>query len=144
MAQSVPDVSLRNPALLSPIDNSKVFVLPDPTQGYLKYYFQRALANPDNELNLAMHAHRLYGLERYELTRVESVLYGADTAAALGLFAAAVGQFAGLWDERTSLYMVGAAAAAGAVWGGTLGHSKDDWRVRFRFENTRQLTNPSP
>lgn len=138
-AQSIPDVSLRNPTLLSPFDQARVFVPPDPTAGYLENYFQRALADPDYELNLAMNAYRMYGLERYELTRMESVLYGADRAAMVGLFAAAVGQFAGLWDERTSLYMTGAAAALGAAWGGTLGHGDDDWRIRFRWENDRNL-----
>jgi hypothetical protein len=83
---------------------------------------------------LAVGAREFYGIERYEMTRLECALTGLDSGLTLGLFAGALGMTAGLWEERTAWYVVGAAAALGAL----RGVSKADdpaFRVQLRWEN---------
>jgi hypothetical protein len=95
-------------------------------QEYLRQSAERSFANA----NLAVYSERFLGIERYQATGLELALEGIGTTATLGLFAGAVANTAGLWDEDTSWYIVGAAAALGAV----LGYSRvNDPKKRTRY-----------
>jgi len=72
---------------------------------------------------------------RIELSRLDYVLQGAGAGANAAMFIGAMANSAGLWDERTSWYLVGAAAGLGAVLGGTVGVPEDSGsRVRIEWE----------
>lgn len=86
---------------------------------------------------LATSAREFYGIERYEMSKFECALSGADTGLTLGLIAGALGMMAGLWDERSAWYIAGAAAVLGAF----RGVSKADdpaFSVRLRWEEDRR------
>lgn len=72
---------------------------------------------------------RFYGLERYELTRLDMALEGAGRGMTLGLFAGAIGTTAGLFGEETAWYVAGGMAALGALLGG----AQDDPALRIRY-----------
>jgi hypothetical protein len=78
---------------------------------------------------------RFYGLRRVELSRFDYAMNGAGAGATLGMFVGGMASGLGLWDERTSWYLAGAATALGAILGGTTGVPDDPGaRVRFRWE----------
>jgi hypothetical protein len=80
--------------------------------------------------NLVVLSDRFYGIERYEATAFDLMLEGASAGATLGLFAGAVANTAGFWEEDTSWYIMGAAAAVGALLGYT---NADDPGKRARY-----------
>jgi hypothetical protein len=96
----------------------------------LREYFHRSASAG----YLAAGTARLYGIEAYEVSRLAVALEGAERLASAALFVGALGTtFAG-WDERSSLYFAGAAAAAGALWGGAVHGDDPRWRVRYRWD----------
>jgi len=74
------------------------------------------------------------GARRVELSRADCALKGFGRGASLGLWLGALAMTTNMWDERTSWYVGGAAAAAGALLGGTLGVESDAWRTRYDWE----------
>ncbi len=64
------------------------------------------------------------------LSRFSCVARGADRGAFGGLSVGTVGNWLGLWDEKTAWAIMGAGAAAGAIWGGTAGAADDGFRLR--------------
>lgn len=74
------------------------------------------------------------GLQTYELSRANCALKGLGAGATLGLWAGALANATNAWDERTSWYVAGAAAAAGALFGGTVGVSSEAWRTNYRWD----------
>jgi hypothetical protein len=95
-------------------------------QEYLRQSAERSFANA----KLAVYSERFLGIQRYEATGLELALEGVGAAATVGLFTGALANTAGLWDEDTSWYIVGAAAALGAF----LGYSRvDDPKKRTRY-----------
>jgi hypothetical protein len=99
----------------------------------LRDYFHHAAADSLQGDYLAARFNRLYGIEQYEISPLQAVFESAEKGASLALFASALGTtFAG-WDEDSTWYLMGAAAAAGALWGGV--HADEPgWRVRYRWE----------
>ncbi len=85
--------------------------------------------------HLAVSASRFYGIERYEMSKVQCALTGADAGLTLGLIAGALGMTAGLWDERTAWYLGGAAAALGTLWGASMA-DEPKFRVRIRWDDS--------
>lgn len=83
--------------------------------------------------NLQMYSNRFLGIESYEVTDLDLALEGAGAGATLGLFTGAVANTAGLWDEDTSWYIGGAAAALGAFLGYARGTSEPAKRTRYRW-----------
>jgi hypothetical protein len=69
-----------------------------------------------------------------EASRLRTTLLGADRGAYAGLAAGFLGEWLGVWDERTALAIMGAGAAAGALWGGTLGYEDPGLRIRVRSD----------
>ena len=98
-------------------------------ESYLRNSAERTYSGPD----LVAYSHRFYGIERYEVTRLNMVLEGAGAGATLGLFMGAVGTTTGLFDEQTGFYLMGAAAALGALLNGTVGADDPAKRVRYRW-----------
>ncbi len=43
-----------------------------------------------------------------------------------------------LWDENTSWYMAGAAAAAGAILGGTAWADNPSWDIRVEWDDEQE------
>lgn len=74
------------------------------------------------------------GARRVDLSRADCALKGFGRGASLGLWLGALAMTTNMWDERTSWYVGGAAAAAGALLGGTLGVESDAWRTRYDWE----------
>ena len=74
------------------------------------------------------------GLRSYEMSRGDCTLKGLGAGASLGLWLGALAMTTDAWDERTSWYMAGAAAAAGAVLGGTIGVSSEAWRTNYKWD----------
>lgn len=66
------------------------------------------------------------------LSRSETTLKGAGMAANTAMFLGALSSNWGWWDERASWWMVGGAAAAGALWGSTLGYESKSFSVDVR------------
>lgn len=102
--------------------------------GLLREYFHRTASKPLAGDSLVVRFDRLYGIERYEVSRARVALEAAEMGASLALFASALGTTFGVWDEDTSWYVVGAAAAAGALWGGTALADEPKWRIRYKWE----------
>lgn len=75
---------------------------------------------PPTERNLS---HLLYRPTQ-PANRFESALFGLGAAANCAGFLGVLGEFAGVWDEKTAWGVLAAGAAAGALWGGTLGNGK--------------------
>lgn len=98
----------------------------------LRDYFHRAAL--DSNAALSIYNARYYGFRRYELTRPQSALRGAELGTSLGMFLGAVGNTLGFIGDDSVWYLMGAAAAAGAVWGGAVKHDEPGWRVRYRWE----------
>lgn len=110
---------------------------PGVDHNQLRSYFHRSASSdsaggaPGGFLSVAFN--RLYGIERYEVPPAQVVFEHAEMAASLALFASAIGTSVGAWDEKSSLYLIGAAAAAGALWG-TTRVDEPGIRVRYRWE----------
>jgi hypothetical protein len=84
---------------------------------------------------LAAHREYLLGYQRVELSRLDYALRGAGTAATSAMFMSAMAESAGIWDEDTSWYLIGAASALGALLGGTAGTPDDPGaRIEVRLE----------
>lgn len=74
------------------------------------------------------------GARRVELSRADCALKGFGGGASLGLWLGALAMTTNMWDERTSWYVGGAAAAAGALLGGTIGVESAAWRTHYDWE----------
>jgi hypothetical protein len=74
------------------------------------------------------------GLQAYELSRADCALKGFGAGASLGLWLGALATTTGAWDDRTSWYLAGASAAAGALLGGTVGISSETWRTNYQWD----------
>ena len=83
---------------------------------------------------LTTNARRFVGIERYELSRFQCAVSGAEMGFKYGLFAGAAGMASGAWDERTGWCIAGAAALAGAIFGGTVKADDPGFRVRLRWD----------
>ena len=83
---------------------------------------------------LSVSADRFYGIEHYELSKFQCAVLGADKGLTLGLIAGALGMTAGLWDERASWYIAGAAAALGILRGSSMA-DEPQFRVRIRWDD---------
>jgi hypothetical protein len=107
---------------------------PGVDRDVLREYFHRSASDPGGNDYLAARTDRLYGIERYEVSRMAVALEAAEFGASAALFAGALAETFGLWDEDVSWKLIGAAAAAGALWGGTVRAEDPKWRVRYRWE----------
>jgi hypothetical protein len=114
----------------------------DAQNDFLRDYYGRGVDPAQSDAYLAAYSARFYGLERYEASTGELALYGIGTGASLGLFAGALGQTLGLWDEDKSWLLVGAMTALGAVWGASKADDPE-WRYRYRWEELDRLTVPT-
>jgi len=101
-------------------------ISPDSDADYLYNYMKRRSGTAlGDQYRLTSH----YQPQTPQLTTFEYYLHGAAAGAKLGLFAAALGGVAGAWEEDTDLYIVGAAALAGALLNGTLGPRNARWSI---------------
>ncbi len=83
---------------------------------------------------LATNADRFYGFNRYKLSRSDCALKGAGMGMTIGMIGAALGMTLGDLDESTGLYIAGAAALLGALWGGTIKADDPKWNIQIRWE----------
>lgn len=105
--------------------------------GFLRdYYTQPNTGIPAGTYLTTYNAH-LYGLETYEMSRVDLALEGVGMGASVGLLAGAVANTIGVWDEDKTWLLVGAMSALGAVWGASKA-DEPKWRVRVRWESEEQ------
>ncbi len=74
------------------------------------------------------------GLRPYEISRADCAMKGLGAGATLGLWLGALATATDAWDERTSWCVAGAAAAAGAALGGTIGVSSETWRTNYEWD----------
>ena len=100
----------------------------------LQNYFHENAAGSHYDAVLSVTANRLCGFRTYELSRVGCALKGAETGATMGLFIGALGNTTGLWNERSSWFLVGATTALGAILGGTLGAENHAWRIQITHD----------
>lgn len=75
----------------------------------------------------------LFGPRRVKLSRFDYALQGAGAGAGGAMLISAMAGYAGLWNEDTAWYAIGAAAGIGALLGGSVG-TPDDPDDRFRRE----------
>ena len=115
------------------LDSTLVFT-PLDGRDLLTHRLQQNTARPLSSY-LAVSAERFYGVERYELSKTQCALFGADTGMTLGLMAGALGMTVGLWDERTAWSIAGAAAALGAVRGMSVA-DEPAFRIRLRWDDS--------
>lgn len=115
-------------------DSSRTFA-PELDRGSTDGSFR---ANTERPLSmyLAKNTRLLFGYETYRVSTLECALDGVGMGMTLGMCAGALGMMGGVWDEQTSWYIVGAAAALGAILGTT---KVDDpnWSVRIRWDPDR-------
>jgi hypothetical protein len=78
---------------------------------------------------------RIYGPDVVVLSRSESALKGAGLGMKAGWVAACLARQTGMWNDRTSWYMAGAAAAAGAILGGTAWADNPSWNIRVEWDD---------
>jgi hypothetical protein len=128
------DVTFRNhflrDALVPDGRFSRAQSVPGVDQDVLRDYFHHGATGG----YLSAAPERLYGIEQYEVSRLAVTLEGAERLASTALFVSALGTtFAG-WDEKSAMTFVGAAAAAGALWGGVAHGDDPGWRIRYRWE----------
>jgi hypothetical protein len=88
--------------------------------------------------SLAAYPTLLYGLEKHELSPAAMMLIGAGVGAQAGMFAGAVGNTLGWWNEKATWTMVGALSAIGAA---LFGAKADDpsWRNVYLWEDDHTL-----
>ena len=101
----------------------------------LQNYFHNTAVSSHPDASLSATANRLCGFRTYELTRMGCALKGAEAGATLGLFVGALGNTTGMWNERNSWFLVGAATALGAILGGTAGADSPKWRVHVTIDD---------
>jgi hypothetical protein len=107
---------------------------PGVNRAVLRDYFHRRASQASGDDYLAVHFDRLYGLKCYEVSPMAVALESAEFGASMALFASALAETFGVWDEKASWKLIGAAAAAGALLGGTVLADDPKWRVRYRWE----------
>jgi hypothetical protein len=73
-------------------------------------------------------------LRPVELSRAETSLKGLHLGATSAMFLGALNASYGMWGEEKSWWLIGGAAALGALYGGTLGYENDSFRVEARWE----------
>ena len=88
-----------------------------PGDNFLQEHLRQSAERSFTDARLTIYSERFLGIERYEATGLELMLEGVGPAATLGLLTGALANTAGLWDENTSWYIAGAAAALGAFLG---------------------------
>ena len=71
-------------------------------------------------------------LRAYDLSRTETTLKGVSMAANTAMLLGAMSTQWGWWDEKASWWMIGGAAAAGALYGSTLGYESESFSVDIR------------
>ncbi len=108
-------------------------VPPGAGSDFVPQYYQREGVRTRSGLLLSPKVAALYGMRYHEYGRGGTTLKGADLGAKLGLFSAAMATSFGWMDEDTAWWMVGGAAALGAIYGGTSGYEKDSWREEWRW-----------
>ncbi len=130
-------------SLLVAFHSSKLTIPTHHQRSYSHFVSQQTFGPPGSGQMLgsgsaggwATYRERLFGPRRIELSRLDYALHGAGAAANTAMFIGAMANSAGLWDERTSWYIVGAAATLGAVLGGTVAVPEEPGaRVRFEWE----------
>lgn len=84
---------------------------------------------------MTTNAERFVGIERYELSRLQCAMSGAEMGFQYGLFAGAAGMMSGAWDEPAGWYIAGAAALVGAIFG-TVKADDPGFRVRLRWDDS--------
>jgi len=68
-----------------------------------------------------------------ELNWSESTLKGVRAGMTAAMFLGALSDTYGWWDGSANPWLIGGAAAAGALYGGTLGHGNSTWRIETRW-----------
>ncbi len=81
-----------------------------------------------------LHLDEIYGPRRVELSRYQCALKGAGLAANAGWILGCLANQTDLWERKTSWYLVGAAAATGALLGGTLGADNASWNIGIDWD----------
>jgi len=81
----------------------------------------------------SMFAAPLYRPHRVELSRFDCTLKGFGAGAKMGLFAGALAKTIGMADDDWTWYLMGTGAAAGALFGGTIGSESSRWNVEYRW-----------
>ena len=113
--------------------DSNLVATPFQTSVSLSDRFEQNTARPLSSY-LGVSASRFYGWEKYEISRYQCVLGGADMGMTFGLVAGAAGMSAGAWDEPAAWYVAGAAAVLGAILGDKMLANDPQFRVRLRWE----------
>ena len=135
-AQGLLDFQLDNRAPeRTSLDNRDLLRRGGSAPGLLQNYFTRQLTGKTTGMYLSTNTARFYGYHQVELTRLGTMVKGAETAASMALFLGAVGNTFGLFDEKTSWWMMGGAAALGALYGGTAGYEDPGWRYQIRWDD---------
>jgi hypothetical protein len=130
------DVQMRDNTLSGAMLRSNRFILaPDEIREYRleNYFLRNNIAMPTGGY-LAQTPDRLYGMRRYELTTFQTTLEGAAMGVTVGMFAGALANTFGLWNENASWYAAGAMGALGAILGGTYGQSNKGFSVRYDWD----------
>jgi hypothetical protein len=112
--------------------DSSLVLTPGKADDPLTFRFQSNTAKPLSAY-LSTSAESFFGFRYHKLSRMECAWQGAGTGMTLGMIAGAAGMASGMFDEDTAWYMVGAAAALGAVFGAM---KADDpkFNVQLRWE----------
>ena len=113
--------------------DSSLVLTPVESKAELMDPFRQNTARPLTSY-LSTNADRFYGFNRYKLSRYDCALQGMGMGMKIGMIGAALGMTLGDWDESTGLYIAGAAALLGALWGGTIKADDPKWNIQIRWE----------
>lgn len=138
-------IGVKNPSLLKVMrSGSSTASKADSSKSSLHDNFLRSSGFGGPAACISMRSDLFFGYEKYRLTRVESMLEGAQMGAKIGLLMSAVGTTAGLWDEKDSWYLVGALSALGVLLRGTTMDDEPQWRIRLNWEPERSARGVRP
>lgn len=112
-----------------------------PADNFFHEYLRRSAERAFSGGDLLIYAEHLYGLERYTVSPINVLMEGVGAGATIGLFMGAAGSTVGLWDEKSSWYLVGAAAAVGAFLNA---RDANDPRKRLRYRWSGDLDGTRP
>ncbi|MFH1755568.1 MAG: hypothetical protein ABIA59_07670 [Candidatus Latescibacterota bacterium] len=133
-------IGVKHPPLLKMAKNDSCqSAKPDSAGSPLHESFLRSAGFNESGMAISSTASLFYRYEKYQLTRFDCVMEGAQAGAKIGLFLSAVGTTAGMWDEKSSWYLVGALSALGALLSGTTMDDEPQWRMRLHWEPDRSI-----
>jgi hypothetical protein len=131
-------IGVKHPSLIKLLKTDSTMTPPPDSAGTSRHdNFLRNSGYGGPGTYLSTRSNLFFGYEKYQLTRFDRMLEGAQMGAKAGLLLSAVGTTAGMWDEKDSWYLVGALSALGVLLREVTSDETPEWRIRLQWEPER-------